>query len=190
MQVDSPKYQAIELDYATSKVTNIKAAYHNISQGTYVSDYDTVLTGWYKKCHRWYPIYRDIPIAKSQSVHYWELGFDTKFAQDWALMATYAKSNINIADQDNKGYFTQLTYKAADLKKVGSYDVFANYRKVPVNSQIDATWDYARDVKGWSLGFDYVPAKNIQFQAFYLKGKTITWDEDANVYRAQLEFFF
>ncbi len=166
----SPTYAFGEFDYGLSKVTNVKVAYHNLS------DLDA----------------GDATALGQSSIHYAEAGFDTKIAPDLALMATYAKSNIDI--EDNKGYFTQLTYKAADLKKVGSYDIYANYRKVPIASQLDSTWDYVRGVKGVQVGFDYVPATNIKFNASYLDGKNIASvtdaDVDAKVYRAQVQFFF
>ncbi|VBB09291.1 Hypothetical protein LUCI_4581 [Lucifera butyrica] len=165
--VNYPSYRAVEFDLAASPVTNIKAAYHRVGG---------------------YSVTGAAPYDKT--ANYLEAGFDTKLADDWSFMADYAKSNIDIANQSNKGYFTQLQYKAADVKTVGSYDIFANYRKIPLNSEIDSTWDYARDIKGVQLGFDYVPMLNTKFQAFYLKGKTITDNNDANVFRAQVEFFF
>ena len=93
---------------------------------------------------------------------------------------------------EDNGMFTQLQYKAADIKTEGSYDVFLNYRKVPTNTQIAQTWgDYADNNKGWALGFDYVPAENINFQAFYFDGKDV---DDSNqktkFVRAQVELFF
>ncbi len=170
----SPTYAFGELDYAASKATNIKFVYHNLSN---MAASNAAALG-------------------QSSIHYTELGFDTKLAPDWALMATYAKSNLNDSNlgTDNKGYLTQITYKAANTKTIGSYDIYANYRKIPLASQLDSTWDYARGVKGVQVGFDYVPATNIKVNAFYLDGKNIAsssgTDVNANVYRAQVEFFF
>jgi len=171
----APTYSFGELDYSTSKVTNVKAVYHNLSN---FSGTDTTALG-------------------QSSVHYTELGFDTKLADDWGIMATYAKSNLTApVNNDNKGYLAQLTYKTADVKKEGSFDIYTNYRKAPVASQIDSTWDYNKGVKGWTIGFDYVPATNIKVNAFYLAGKNIldtattTTNVDAKIYRAQVEFFF
>jgi len=166
----SPTYAFGELDYAATKNTNVKFAYHNLGN-------------------------IDAAVADSigqKSVHYVEAGFDTKLAEDWSLMATYAKSNIDAAS-DNKGYLTQITYKAADTKKAGSYDIYANYRKIPVAAQLDSTWDYSKGIKGWQLGFDYIPATNVKVNAFYLDGKNIV-DADneikAKIFRAQVQFFF
>jgi hypothetical protein len=184
---NAPTYGYGELDFATSKVTNIKVAYHELDNLN--SSGAAGATG----------IVANLP----NSIHYTEAGFDTKLGKDLALMATYSKANADLtaADgtvQDNKGYFTQLTYKAADTKVVGSYDLFVNYRKVPVLSQLDSTWDYVRGMKGTEVGFEYVPALNTKVTAFYLAGKdindangnTLTTDPNDKVYRTQVEFFF
>jgi hypothetical protein len=169
----SPTYAFGEFDYAASKTTNVKVAYHSLSKIS-ATDAATDKLG-------------------QDSIHYIEAGFDTKLAKDWSLMGTYAKSNLDTLG-DNKGYLTQVTYKAADIKKAGSYDIYANYRKIPLASQMDSTWDYARGIKGPQLGFDYIPATNVKVNAFYLDGKNIAsttgTDVNAKVYRAQVEFFF
>ena len=125
----------------------------------------------------------------------WEVGFNTKFGQDWAFDANYVKSNQDKLGTDkveDNGFFTQIKYKAADIKTEGSYDVFLNYRKVPKNTQIAQTWgDYTLNNKGWALGFDYVPAENVNFQAFYFDGKDVdNSDKKTKFVRAEVELFF
>jgi len=168
-----PVYGFGELDYAVSKDTNIKVAYQELSK---LRNSGMILG------------------SSQDSVHYSEIGFDTKLAEDWTLMGNYAKSNLTVANSgDNKGYYTQVTYKAADVKKAGSYEIYADYRKIPVASQIDSTWDYSAGVKGVQVGFNYIPATNIKLNAFYLAGKNIidsSNSTDAKIYRAQAEFFF
>ena len=170
-------YKAIELSYAVSDETSVNAGYHQNSAETF-------------KANNTYGVGED-------SVGIWEVGFNTKLGQDWSLDANYFKSNqdkqgaANTAVEDT-GMFTQIKYKAADIKTEGSYDVFLNYRKVPTNTQIAQTWgDYADNNKGWALGFDYVPAENVNFQAFYFDGKDV---DDSNVktkfVRAEVELFF
>lgn len=188
--VMSPTYGFAELDLATSKVTNVKVAYHTLGDLNGATN-SAGLAG-----------------TSAQSVHYTEAGFDTKMGKNLSLMGTYSKTNLNLdnvtasADsKKNNGYFTQLTYKAADTKTVGSYDLFVNYRNVPVYTQLDSTWDYVRGMKGAEVGFEYVPALNTKVTAFYLAGKDLTDTTGAllgagvddlkdNVYRAQVEFFF
>jgi len=188
----SPTYAVGEFDLATSNVTNVKLAYHQLSQ---LNNSGAALVN-------------NTTVSIPNSINFAEAGFDTKLGKDVALMATYAKSNIDTdnsaysADSTkNKGYFAQLTYKAADTKVAGSYDLFVNYRNVPVLSQIDSTWDYVRGMKGTEVGFEYVPALNTKVTAFYLAGKDLanadgsflaagTADPNDKVYRAQVEFFF
>jgi hypothetical protein len=179
----APSYAFGELDLAASKVTNVKVVYHelgNLNGDTFITNTNSA-----------YPFM--FGNATQTSIRYIEAGFDTKLAADWALMGTYSKSNLEVAGQDNNGYLAQITYKAADTKKAGSYDIYTNYRRLPVAAQLDSTWDYAKGVKGWQLGFDYIPATNIKVNVFYLDGKNII-DENtatnAKIYRAQAELFF
>jgi len=184
---NAPSYAFGELDLAASKITNVKLAYHrlgNLNGDTIITNNATSLSG--------YNVFT-FGGANQSSASYTEAGFDTKFGKNLSLMGTYAKSNIDVTDQDNKGYFAQLTYKAADVKHVGTYDIYANYRKIPVLAQLDSTWDYAKGIKGTQVGFDFVPATNVKVNVFYLTGKNIidkNTETDAKIYRAQAEFFF
>jgi len=163
------KYALAEMDFALSPVTNLKAAYHRIdTTGLSVTNGSTL----------------------DDTVTYYEGGFDTKLGSNFGVVATASKSDIDVTGQDNKGYFAQLKYKATDLKKPGSYDIFYNNRKIPTLSEIDATWSYAYGVKGNQVGFEYVPMNNTKFTAFYLDGKLLSDNTDYKVYRAQVEFFF
>jgi len=168
----APTYGFAEFDYGVSKDTNVKLAYHNLSK---LNAADAAALG-------------------NSSVHYIEGGFDTKLATDWVWMGTYARSNVRLANPDNKSYLTQVTYKVADTKAVGSYDIFADYRKIPAAGTMDATWDYANGYKGVRVGFDYIPATNIKLNAFYFAAKKLdtatTTATNDNIYRAQAEFFF
>ena len=117
---------------------------------------------------------------------------------DWTLDLNYFKANQDkisgIAVKDT-GYFTQLTYKGADIKKEGSYDIFINYRQMPKVTQIRNTFGgYATDTKGWGIGFDYIPSKNIKWQTFYLNGKDLDTNakkkKKTKFLRTQVEMFF
>lgn len=158
-------YQAIEFSYAINDKTSVNAGYHILK--------DEIIKAF-----------------EDKNLKIWELGFNTKLGQDWAFDANYAKSNLDV-DKDT-AYFTQFTYKAADVKKEGSYDIFVNYRQIPVAAQIAQTWGaYSENQKGWALGFDYVPAENVNFQAFYFDGKDVdNSDAKTKFVRAQVELFF
>ncbi|WIW71057.1 S-layer homology domain-containing protein [Anaerosinus gibii] len=160
---DNADTQSIELTYGLSNSANVNAAYYNVS----TQNWD------------------------DENLHIWTLGFDSKLGEDWKIDAVYAKSNADGDDIKDNGYSVNLTYKGADIKTVGSYDVWLGYRNTPVSTQISTTNFGKKDYKGWELGFDYVPAENIQFQARYFDSKNI-YDSDIKdkQVRAQVEFFF
>jgi hypothetical protein len=141
------------------------------------------------------------PDNRTQNAVFGEVGMDVKFNDDWRWMAAYSRSNIDdVRDSAGKkvspdGVFTEVKYKLADIKTRNSYDVFANYRRVGAMSGISSVNDYSKNVQGAQLGFDFVPYKNIKFNAFYLHGKQVNATagnskQDVNVVRAQVEFFF
>ena len=158
-------YQAIEFSYAINDKSSVNAGYHILKDET-------------------------LKALTDKNLKIWEIGFNTKLGQDWAFVADYAKSNLDV-DKDTS-YFTQIQYKAADVKTEGSYDVFLNYRQIATDAQIAQTWgDYSANQKGWALGFDYVPAENVNFQAFYFDGKDVdNSDAKTKFVRAQVELFF
>ena len=158
-------YQAIEFSYAINDKTSVNAGYHILKDET-------------------------LKALTDKNLKIWEIGFNTKLGQDWAFVADYAKSNIDV--NKDSSYFTQFTYKAADVKTEGSYDIFVNYRQIANAANIAQTWgDYSANQKGWALGFDYVPAENVNFQAFYFDGKDVdNSDAKTKFVRAQVELFF
>jgi hypothetical protein len=129
----------------------------------------------------------------SVKTKYTSVGFDTKVVGDFLVTAAVAKSDQNT---NNKAYFAQVQYKAANSAVVGSGDIFVSYRKVPKNTVYYTTKDLEDrildiDFKGARVGLDYVPAKNIKFTAWYMTGKDATTNStDIKVYRSQLEFYF
>ncbi|MCE5287320.1 MAG: S-layer homology domain-containing protein [Pelosinus sp.] len=140
--------------------------------------------------------YGTAPVGAPNAIKYYDFGFDTKLGQNFTLQAMYAKAD---ADTDNnKAHFVQLTYKAADSTKVGSFDIFAAYRKIPGEafSPVYPTGDWVLNFKGYRLGFDFVPMENSKFTTWYQDGKYVdtvggqTKDAKVKTYRAQVEFYF
>lgn len=180
---DNVDLQSIEFGYALSDNANINAGYYNLSgQATYKGKTVPVLYN-----------------TNGDDLHIWTIGFDTKLGEDWKLDAVYAASNVDgnlldVAGSDelkDNGYSVNLTYKAADIKTAGSYDIWLGYRNTPQFTQISTTNFGGQDLKGWEIGFDYVPAENIQFQARYFDAKNIYDGDFKNkIVRAQVEFFF
>jgi hypothetical protein len=163
------------VSYATSKVTTLNGGYYQFKN---TSD-DTFFDG------------------DDDKRNVWEAGFATKIAPNWGLKATYLKSD---ADTDDTGYWTELGYKGADKKKVGSYGAWVGYRDLESNSAPLSTLSgkYAENLasnggKGYEVGFNYTPALNTVLRVKYVDlKKSYDGADDAKTkfVQAQAEFFF
>ena len=131
----------------------------------------------------------------------WEIGLNTTLADNLTLMGAYTTSDRDgvydsVGDEiKTDGWFSELRYKKHDIKDPGSFAIFANYRNVGALSTIDATVDYTENIKGWTIGFDYVPIENTTIEVFYINGSQVnatTSDgaQDVDIFRAQMEFYF
>ena len=171
------EYSSARLKYNLSPVTAIGATYGRLNE-VIVAEQD----------------FKD-------SVNFWEAGFNTKLADNLTLMAAYSKSDLDgITDSVgsevvNDGWFSELRYKQHNPSDVGSFAIFTNYRNVGAFSTIDATVDYTENVRGWTLGFDYVPMENTTIEVFYTTGSQVNATstegrQDVNIFRAQMEFYF
>ena len=169
-------YKAIEAKYKMDKNNTINVGYHNLQGEKFQS------------------IFKN----NDDNLSIIEAGIVSKLSSDWTIDANYFKANqdqLSGLSEKDTGYFTQLTYKAADVKKEGSYDIFVNYRQMPKVTQIRNTFGgYSTDTKGWAIGFDYIPAKNIKWQTFYFDGKdldtTAVSGQKTKFLRTQVEMFF
>jgi len=166
-----------KVDWALSPATNVRLASEHVkSNGSSTVSVD------------------DDTVTKPAVGVYYEYGFDTKLTQDLKLTAAGTKSSVNPTGSSDRAYYTQLKYKAADIKVTGSNDVFVEYRKIPtkaVYTRNDADDYYAVNFKGTRVGFEYVPMENSKFTAWYMNGKDADSGlTDLKVYRAQLEWFF
>jgi hypothetical protein len=137
----------------------------------------------------------------------WEAGFTTKFSPNWALNASYGKSD---AVMENKAYYAEFDYKGADKKKVGSFGAWVNYRHLEGFASPKATFDgaytaygqtvldtststlYGVGAKGYEVGFNYTPVLNTVLRVKYadLKPTLDGANEKTKFYQAQVEFFF
>lgn len=171
------EYSSARLKYNLSPVTAIGATYGRLNEVT-VEDQG----------------FKD-------SVNFWEAGFNTKLADNLTLMAAYSKSDLDgVTDSVgsevvNDGWFSELRYKQHNPSDVGSFAIFTNYRNVGAFSTIDATVDYTENVRGWTLGFDYVPMENTTIEVFYTTGTQVNATstegrQDVDIFRAQMEFYF
>lgn len=71
---------------------------------------------------------------------------------------------------NNHSWFTRLDYKWTNPEVVGSFGAYLRYHNIQRNGTIwndDAWSSVLRDSKGWTIGFRYVPWKNIEWESFY-----------------------
>jgi hypothetical protein len=165
---------AATLSYAASKATSLNGGYYQYKN---TSD-DTFFNGDDKR-------------------NVWEAGFKTQIAPNWALKATYLESD---ADQDDRGYWTEVGYKGADKKKVGSYGAWVGYRDIerdsaplPTLNGLYAEKNGRNGGKGYELGFNYTPALNTLLRVKYVDlKKSYDGADDAKTkfLQAQVEFFY
>lgn len=178
---DAGAYTSARLKYNFSPVTAMGVTYGHL-------DHITMENNMYNK-------YSD------DGADMWEIGFNTSVADNLTLMAAYTTSDRDglydsVGDEiKTDGWFSELRYKKHDIKDPGSFAIFANYRNVGALSTIDATVDYTENIKGWTIGFDYVPIENTTIEVFYINGSQVnatTSDgaQDADIFRAQMEFYF
>lgn len=178
---DAGAYTSARLKYNFSPVTAMGVTYGHL-------DHITMENNMYNK-------YSD------DGADMWEIGFNTSVADNLTLMAAYTTSDRDglydsVGDEiKTDGWFSELRYKKHDITDPGSFAIFANYRNVGALSTIDATVDYTENIKGWTIGFDYVPIENTTIEVFYINGSQVnatTSDgaQDADIFRAQMEFYF
>ncbi|WP_188399330.1 S-layer homology domain-containing protein [Sporomusa sp. GT1] len=125
-----------------------------------------------------------------------EIGMDYQLTPTVNVSGAYLKSNVT--DQD-KGLFTQISYKGADIAHKGSFGAWVNYRdleQVVLSSTLDTASildanDDSYGGKGYEIGFDYVPFKNGKWTTTYTDlDSTDNTNMKGKYLRTQMEFFF
>lgn len=94
-------------------------------------------------------------------------------------------------------YNIQVNYKGIEKANKGTWGAHLAYRKLGTSAALAPTYDtsaYMVGVKGWDLGVDYIPFKNVQTSIAYFHGKDITKfegnDDKAKVLYGRVSFFF
>ena len=156
-------YAGLELNYAKGKF-NAGAAYHYFG----MKDFETFDFGVENSDGRSYG-------AKSLGI--WSLGFGYQLGSDFKFSAAYAKNpKGNLSSKLKKSYNIQLDYKGVDPEVKGSYGIYVAYRQTTKASAFEPTYDTAFDnvnQKGWEIGAEYAPFKNVVAAIKYFKGKQL-----------------
>ena len=98
------------------------------------------------------------------------------------------------ADKEKKAGSFEVDYKGAQKENKGTWGAWAAYRHLGTNAIISNTYDVVRTgEKGWEVGFNYTPFKNIVTTLRYGKTKDITNAGGRNKHDnffGRVEFFF
>lgn len=135
------------------------------------------------------------------------VGLKFHLAPTLALTTSYVKTNAQLEE----GYWTnggwdrdfvaRVDYKGTDLNKVGSFGLYAKYANLGVAGDFghDDEWTtrgetYFNGMRGWYLGFKYVPWQNVEWETFYAtmqEGTSTKADRsDRKILRTMLDFHF
>ena len=173
--------QSIQLEAKLGKLT-ADAVYYHLDSDAFRTDFAnrSVVAGnryGYSKSGR------------EDEASIWEIAANYQFDHNWALSGAYADNTK--ADYFNHSYFAQLDYKGADIKRPGTWGIYAAFRQIGGNVSFDAVPDgvdlYQR---GWETGFSYSPWHNVLVRGVYFNGKDMANDEDAQKVFGRLEYFF
>ena len=112
-----------------------------------------------------------------------------KFDNTSSLTGAYAQNTK--ADNLAKSAQAFYNYKGAQAANKGTWGAYAGYRYLGTNASIFATED-AQTVgaKGWEIGANYTPFKNVVATAKYFNGKGISSDRDVDALWGRVEFKF
>ena len=100
-------------------------------------------------------------------------------------------ANNTSADDFDKAWSVQYSYKGAEAENKGTWGMWAAYRNLGYNTALFSTFDaILAGQKGWEVGANYAPFKNIVATLRYGNGKE-TWENDKieNLF-GRVEFFF
>jgi len=164
-------YQGIGLAYDFGKLST-KAGYQHFDWNT--------------------PIYVN---SDSDDVNIWSVGANYAFDKNVAFNAEYAKGNADRVvseDAQDKAYVFELNYKGAEAANKGTWGAWLGYRYLGNCVALDATYDaITGGYKGWEVGANYTPFKNIVGTLRYGDGKELeNTDIKYKKLFGRVEFFF
>ena len=112
-----------------------------------------------------------------------------RFDKTNALNGFYA--NNTSADDFDKAWSAQYSYKGAEAENKGTWGAWAAYRYLGQNTDLFSTFDVIlAGQKGWEVGANYAPFKNIVATLRYGNGKDLRTDNDIENLFGRVEVFF
>ena len=138
---------------------------------------------------------KDLASATSngkQHANAWGLDLGYHFDKNSFLSGAYAHANNMASDKkQNKSYQVTYAYKGADAADKGSWGAYLSYRYLGDNKLFRPTDDGAQvGTKGFEVGADYTPFKNVVLTGKYFNGKKIDGSDKVQKLFGQVEFLF
>ena len=112
-----------------------------------------------------------------------------QFDKTNALNGFYA--NNTSADDFDNAWSAQYSYKGAEQENKGTWGAWAAYRYLGQNTALFSTFDaILAGQKGWEVGANYSPFKNVVATLRYGNGKDLLNDHDIENLFGRVEVFF
>ena len=100
-------------------------------------------------------------------------------------------ANNTSADDFDKAWSAEYDYKGAQAENKGTWGMWAAYRYLGQNTALFSTYDaILAGQKGWEVGANYAPFKNIVATLRYGNGKDLRTDNDIENLFGRVEVFF
>ena len=129
---------------------------------------------------------------KEDNANIWSAGLGYRFDSNWKLGGAYAQNTE--ADDFDKAYNVELAYKGAQNENAGTWGAYAAYRHIGQNVAFAPTYDTLGNIsnkKGWEVGTEYVPFKNVHAYLYYFDGEKLdSQNNDTHSLFGRVSFFF
>lgn len=128
-------------------------------------------------------------VKQDDNANIWLVKAAYQFDKTNALNGFYA--NNTSADDFDKAWSVEYDYKGAEAENKGTWGMWAAYRNLGYNTALFSTYNaLLQGQKGWEVGANYAPFKNVVATLRYGNGKE-TWTDDKieNLF-GRVEFFF
>ena len=127
--------------------------------------------------------------ANEDNANIWLAKAAYRFDKTNALNGFYA--NNTSADELDKAWSAQYSYKGAEAENKGTWGAWAAYRYLGQNTDLFSTFDVIlAGQKGWEVGTNYAPFKNVVATLRYGNGKDLLTDNKVENLFGRVEVFF
>ena len=180
---EASNLQGLTLQYdapAKSKLYGGAAYYHFDNEN---------FKGFSGRKHDWFASESYKKDGQTDKANIWALNAGYRFDGVSTLFASYAKNEK--ADNLNHSWQAIYSYKGAQKENKGTWGAYAAYRYLGDFASWYGTEDAATlGTKGWEVGANWAPFKNIVTSVKYYDGKSIDDDRDTNTLWGRVEVFF